>query len=137
LSDKLWRFSETEHTFHREEERRILKHPTLIRRLCQARVKQLKAARHVLAASPVIIRKQCGRPGCHCQRGEKHAGHCITYKEKGKTRTVYVPLDLVEEVKGWIEEHRRLKRLTREISQLAIGRVRTHVHARKRPAGRS
>jgi len=76
---------------------KVPKHPTLIRRLCHARVKELKATRPVLAASLVIIRKHCGRPGCHCQRGEKHPGHYITYKEKGKTRTVYVPLDLVEE----------------------------------------
>ena len=39
---------------------RIPKHSTLIRRLCQARVKQLKATGPVLAASLVIIRKQCG-----------------------------------------------------------------------------
>ena len=123
---------------------RIPKHPTLIRRLCEARVRKLKATGPVLAASLVVIRKQCGRPGCRCQRGEKHPGHYLTYKEpvcrstgrKGKTRTVYVPLDLVEEVKGWIDEHRRLRRLTQEISQLAIAQVRTHVRARKRRAGR-
>ena len=115
----------------------IPKHPTLIRRLRDARVKKLQATGPVLVASLVTIRKQCGRPGCRCQRGEKHPGHYLTYKEKGKTRTVYVPLDLVEEVKGWIEEHRRLKRLTQEISQLAIAQVRTHVTARKRRAGRS
>lgn len=116
---------------------RIPKHPTLIRRLCEARVKQLKAIGPVLAASLVVIRKQCGRPGCRCQRGEKHPGNYLTYKEKGKTHTVYVPLDLLQEVKGWIEEHRRLRRLTREISQLVIARVRTHVKARKQKAGRS
>ena len=116
---------------------KVPKHPTLIRRLCQARVKKLKATGPVLAASLVIIRKQCGRPGCRCQRGEKHPGHYITYKEKGKTPTVYVPLDLIKEAKGWIEEHRRLKRLTREISQLSIAQMRTHVRARKRRAGRS
>ncbi len=116
---------------------KIPKHPTPIRRLLQARVKKLKATGPVLAASLVVIRKQCGRPGCRCQRGDKHPGNYLTYKEKEKTRTVYVPLDLVEEVKGWIEEHRRLRRLTREISQLAIAQVRDHVKARKRRAGRS
>ena len=116
---------------------RIPKHPTLIRRLCEARVKQLKAMGPVLAASLVVIRKQCGRPGCRCQRGQKHPGNYLTYKEKGKTRTVYVPLGLIKEIKGWIEQHRRLKRLSQEISQLAIAQVRTHVKARKRRAGRS
>ncbi len=116
---------------------KVPKHPTLIRRLCEARVRKLKATGPVLVASLVVIRKQCGRPGCRCQRGEKHPGNYLTYKEKGKTRTVYVPLDLLEEVKGWIEEHRRLRRLSQEISQLAIAQVRTYVKARKRPARRS
>jgi hypothetical protein len=113
------------------------KHPTLIRRMCQARVKKLTAAGPVLAASLVTIRKHCGRPNCRCQRGEKHTGHYLTYKETGKTRTVYVPLELVEEVKGWIREHRRLKRLTQEISQLAVAQVKTHVSERRRKRGRS
>ena len=103
---------------------RVPKHPTLIRRMLDARVKKLKAGGPALAASLVKIKKHCGRAGCHCQRGEKHVGNYVTYKEKGKTRTVYVPLDLLEEVKAWIEEHRRLKRLSQEISQLAIARIR-------------
>jgi len=115
---------------------RLPKHPTLIRRMLDARVKKLRATGPVLAASLVKIKKHCGRPGCHCHRGEKHVGHYVTYKERGKTRTVYVPLDLLEEVKAWIAEHRRLRGLTQEISRLAIVRIRGHVTARRRKAGR-
>lgn len=111
-------------------------HPTLIKRMCDARVKKLAAASPVLAASLVVIEKTCGRPGCRCLRGEKHAGHYLTYKEKGKTRTVYVPLDMLEDVRLWVKEHQRIKALSQEISQLAIALVRSHVTARKRKAGR-
>jgi len=112
-------------------------HPTLIRRQCDARVKQMKATGPVLVASLVSIAKQCGRTGCRCQRGHKHTGHYITYKHEGKTRTVYVPMELLEEVNAWIQEHRRLRRLSQEISQLAIARIRTHVTEQRRKAGRS
>jgi hypothetical protein len=94
------------------------------------------AASPTLAASLVVIEKTRGRPGCHCQRGEKHPGHYLTYKEKGKTRTVYVPLDMLEDVKAWVKEHKRLRNLSREISQLTIALVRSHVSTRKRKAGR-
>ena len=90
-----------------------------------------------MAASLVTIAKHCGRPGCHCQRGEKHRGQYLTYKEKGKTRTVYVPVDLVEEVKRWIAEHRRIKTLIQELSALSVAEVRTHVRSRQLRAGRS
>jgi len=113
------------------------RHPTTIRRMLQSRLKKLQATGTVLAASLVTIDKQCGRANCRCQRGEKHRGHYITYKEKGKTRTVYVPLDMIKEVRSWIEEHRRMKKLSQEISQLAIEQIRTHVTERRRKEGKS
>ena len=116
---------------------KVPKHRTLVRRMWLARVKRLTAKGPVLAASLVWNGKRCGRPGCRCARGEKHMAYYLTYKEHGKTRTVYVPVDLVKEVRRWIQEHQRLKQLSRELSQLSIAMVKTHVRARKRRAGRS
>jgi hypothetical protein len=42
-----------------------------------------------------------------------------------------------EEVHGWIQEHRRVKQLIQEISELNRALIRTHVDERKRRAGRS
>lgn len=112
-------------------------HPTLIRHMLDARVKKLTAHRPVLSASLVRIAKHCGRQGCRCQRGEKHVGQYLTFKVSGKTRTVYVPLDLVEDVRQWIAEGRRLKLLMKETSALAVALVATHVTERRRKAGRS
>lgn len=115
----------------------VPRHPTQIRRMSEARIRQLRARGPVLGASLVQIAKQCGRSGCHCQSGKKHVGIYLTFKEQGKTRTVYVPQELRGEVARWIDEHRRLKRLMKELSALSVARVRTHVTARKRRAGRS
>ena len=116
---------------------RIPRHPTQVRHMSEARIKQLKAGGPVLGASLVQIAKQCGRSGCHCQHGEKHVGTYLTFKEQGKTRTVYVPLELRKEVARWIAEHRRLKQVMQELSALSVARVRTHVTNRERRAGRS
>jgi len=105
--------------------------------MLQARVKGLVARVPVLAASLVRIAKHCGREGCRCQKGQKHVGNYLTFKVAGKTRTVYVPLDLVAEVRAWIAEGRRLKGLMRESSLLAAALVRGHVAERRRKAGRS
>jgi hypothetical protein len=115
---------------------RIQDHPTLQRQQLDARVKQLQARGPVLAASLVQIARRCGRPGCHCTRGELHVGHYLTRSVAGKTQTVYVPVDLVDEVRAWIGEYQRLRQLIRESSQLALAQVRGHVTARKRRAGR-
>lgn len=116
---------------------KIPQHPTLIERQLQARVKELQAKGPLVAASLVTIDKKCGRPGCHCLTGEGHPGFLLTYKEKGKTRSVYVPQDLVPEVRQWIQEYKRIKPLIRQITQLALARIRTHVKTQKLKAGRS
>jgi hypothetical protein len=63
-------------------------------------------------------------------------GAQVTWKQKGKTRTVYVPKDLTDEVTASIREHQRLKRLLREISQLQLALIRGHKQAEARRAGR-
>jgi len=116
---------------------RIPTHPTLLRQMTEARVRQLTARGPVLAASLVKIARRCGRSGCHCAQGVLHVGYYLTRTVAGKTRTVYVPTELVDEVRGWIAEHRRLKQVSRELTELALARVAGHVTARKRRAGRS
>jgi len=114
----------------------VPKHPTLIRRMLESRVKKMKANGPVLAASLTQTYTRCGRSGCRCEKGDKHLKNQITFKVKGKTKTVYIPLDLVPEVKAWIKEHKRLKQLNQEISQLATARIQTYVSAAKNKAGR-
>jgi len=116
---------------------KIPQHPTLIRRMRDSRVQQLVARGPVLAGSLVQIAKHCGRPGCHCQRGEKHVGWYLTRPVGGKTQTTYVPLTMREEVQGWIQEYRRLKTLTAEISQLNRELIRTQVAQRRRSSPKS
>jgi len=111
-------------------------HPTKIKTMLDARVRRCAALSPTLAASLVVIEKTCGRKDCKCQRGEKHPGHYLTFKEAGKTRTVYVPLDMLKEVQQWVQEHRRLRTLQQEISQLTVALIKSHVATRKRKAGR-
>jgi len=101
-----------------------------------ARVRRLAQAGPLMAGSLVRIAKHCGRPGCHCQDGRKHVGWYLTRYVAGKTQTTYVPLDMVEEVRSWVETHRRVKRLIAEISELNRALVRLHVTERKRRKGR-
>ena len=117
---------------------RIPTHPTLIRRPIDSRLKQLTPKQPVLAASLVHIHRHCGQPSCHCLKGGPlHEGFNLTFKVQGKSRAVYVPQDLLTDVRSWIEENRRLKRLLREITQLTLALIRGHVQHRKRRKGRS
>jgi hypothetical protein len=115
---------------------KIPRHPTPLRRSLESRIRQYAARGPVLAASLVQIAKHCGREGCRCQSGPKHVGHYITFAVAGKTHTVYVPKDLIQEVQAWIQEHKRMKLLGQEISQLSIARIRRYVQDRRKRQGR-
>jgi hypothetical protein len=101
---------------------RTPRHPTHLRRMRDARVKRLVAQCPPLAAS---LGRQAG------------GGHHVTLKQNGKTRTVYVPQDLMEEVQASIREHQRIKRLLREITQLQLELIRSHKTEQARRAGRA
>lgn len=67
--------------------------------------------------------------------GRTTAYWLLTFKEAGKTRSVYVPKDLVKEVQSWIRNHRRVKQLVSEISTLSMAIIQRHV-PQKRASGR-
>ncbi len=116
---------------------RIPQHPTLIQRSLQSRLKLLASSTPILGASLCSYTHRCGRPSCRCHHGGPlHAGQHITFLEGGKTRSVYVPKDLVAEVRTWIAQHRRLKALLKEIHQLSVALIRTHSQNRRRKAWR-
>ena len=100
---------------------KLPKHPTLLRRMRDARVKELVPRCPPLAAS----------------LGTQRGGGCqLTLKHRGKTRTVYVPKDLKDEVEAWVQEHRRLKRLLQEITTLQLAMIKRYRTDKARRAGR-
>ena len=58
-------------------------------------------------------------------RNAKGGAH-LTLKQAGKTRTVYVPAALMEEVESSIREHQRLKKLSGEMTQVQLALIQAH-----------
>jgi uncharacterized protein DUF6788 len=106
--------------------------------MLDSRLKKLATTSPGLAASLNAYTHRCGQAACRCHHGGPlHAGQHLTFKGPGnKTRSVYVPKDLLPEVRAWIAEHKRLKQLLQEIHQLSLALVRTHARQRRRKAGR-
>jgi hypothetical protein len=112
-------------------------HPAYLLRMLQNRLKLLATSSPVLAASFGTYTHRCGRPSCRCHHGGPlHTGQHLTFKEDGKTRSVYVPQALLPEVRSWLAEHKRLKRLLHEIHQLTVALLRAKARSLKLKAGR-
>ena len=117
---------------------RVPDHPSLIRRQLHACLKRLAGTRPLLAGSLGLVYRVCGTPSCRCHHGgPKHAAYQLTFKDQGRSRSVYVPKDLVEEVRQWLAAQRRLDQLLHEIHQLSMALIRTHVRHRRLRQGRT
>lgn len=56
-----------------------------------------------------------------------HTAHQLTVSVNGKTNTVYVPLDMVKEVKTWTMNYRKMQRLIRDIAKLSMAIIHCKV----------
>jgi hypothetical protein len=70
------------------------------------------------------------RPGC------TQPGWHLTFKARGRTRTLYVPMELVASAKQWTRNYRHLKRLIRQVTRHSRALIRSHV-ANRRAASRA
>jgi hypothetical protein len=91
-----------------------------------AQLRKLAGLRPFVAASLVEVKRRCGNPRCRCARGQPHRAHVLTRKVEGRTETVHVAKDRLEEVRRWVEEYKRLKRLVRAETDACLALLRHH-----------
>jgi hypothetical protein len=81
-------------------------------------LKRIRRINPFVQASLSISKKRCGNPRCRCAReGPIHQTALLTWKEGKRTHTLYVPMEFRQEVRKWVEEGKRLKRLMGEMSK--------------------
>jgi hypothetical protein len=99
----------------------------------QSRIRRLGECSISISGSFVRTSRKCGQKNCQCAQegGEKHPSCILTSKVRGKTKAVYVPVDLAEEVESWAKERKKIKRLLKEIDELAEQLIRQHVENRR------
>jgi hypothetical protein len=89
------------------------------------------ALRQIAQLGPFIEGSLCAfkRPGC------TQPGWHLTFKQRGRTRTLYVPMGLVAEIKLWTRNYRHLKKLIRQVTRHSRALIRGHL-ANQRAASR-
>lgn len=71
------------------------------------------------SGSLVTVLRKCGKPTCHCAKGEGHPTTYLSTKQDGKTRMVYVSADCMETVTRQAQGYRRLRKHRARLAQLA------------------
>ena len=76
------------------------------------------------------VYRRCGRANCHCAKGEKHGPvFYLTRNQGGRTRNIYVPPELHDEVAAGVSAYRRYRELGQQIAEgnardLGLGKQR-------------
>jgi len=81
-------------------------------------LEQVRRVGPFIEASLTVTHKRCGRPQCRCaQEGPIHETALLTWKEKTVTHTLYVPVEMREEVRTWVDNWKLLRGLISQMSQ--------------------
>lgn len=96
-----------------------------------SRLRALGGIGPLVSGSLCRVNRRCGNSNCRCARGEPHQAWVLSFKVKGKTRTVHVPREMVTEVQAWVKEYRRVKALLGAISKDSLAIIHRHVPVRR------
>ena len=90
----------------------------VLKRMVQARMKRLHSLGPFLAGSLVAM--------------PKHNSRYLTDKPDQKTRTLYIPLARLKEVKRWNDNFKLARQLLRELSEIRRALLRAEIEAERR-----
>ena len=89
----------------------------------RSRAAQILHNAEMIAGSIVTMRRVCGKAGCRCTRGEKHVSQYLALNVGGKRKMVIIPAELLDEVKGAVDAHKKLRVASKTISQACYARL--------------
>ncbi|MEI6972617.1 MAG: DUF6788 family protein [bacterium] len=97
-------------------------------------LRQLRTVGPLIEGSLATVKRKCGTPGCRCAQGEPHEAVILCRKVLGKSYATYIPRELREEVRSWNDEHKRVKKLLKLVSQINEQIVRLYGAEKRRSA---
>jgi len=74
----------------------------------------------LLRGSLVTMSRRCGKPGCHCIDGEKHASLYLAIRRGKQRKMIYIPSELEQQVREWVQSSQEIDRLLELVSQSCL-----------------
>lgn len=100
-------------------------------RLAEAAQRHLEQIELLLANKGPFIRgsfgsrrRVCGKPGCHCTRGELHESKYLSASQEGRIRQVHVPESDVVEVSQGVARYRHFLQSEAKLVELSALQLR-------------
>lgn len=81
---------------------------------------QMRKIASMMQGSVIFREMKCGKPNCRCTRGFPHSFLVVTYKEEGKTKTVYVNKNRQAEALLLSRNYKQYKQLLKELTKVNL-----------------
>jgi hypothetical protein len=92
----------------------------MLKKQINNRINKLGKSKPFIVGSFVESKRKCGSKTCACANGGKlHNAHILTKRKNGKTKTIYIPVGMVDELEEWSLEYKKIKKLIQEIDELS------------------
>ena len=92
-------------------------------REARSRARQL-LGKEITRGTLVERARVCGKPNCHCVRGERHVSLYLTRSREGRFEQFHIPRGREEEVRAAVENWHRVKDLLEEVSSSCLERLK-------------
>jgi len=83
------------------------------------RARHLMARLHLpddaLPGSLAVSHRRCGKPSCHCAKGDGHPFATLTFMVAGKKRVETIPADWLDRIRPRVDAGRKFKTITAEL----------------------
>lgn len=70
--------------------------------------------------SLVMMRRACGKPGCRCQKGQKHHSLYLSQSNNGKTKMIYLPREAEDKANRYVKNYQKIKSVLNNVSDINI-----------------
>ena len=85
----------------------------------RSRLAQLLHQQPLIRATVSVRHVTCGKRGCRCAQGDRHRAVYLMCRAQGRTRQVFVPPSLEEEVRRWVANYHLVQELLEKVSEQA------------------
>ena len=90
----------------------------------RSRIAQLASGQWFLRGTLSERSGKCGKPNCHCAKGELHRSLYLVQSHAGRPRQICVPQAWQQRVRQAVNDYRLMQRLIEEVSELEWKRLK-------------
>ena len=110
-----------------------------LRRRARLLLARLDLPDNALPGSLAISHRRCGKPACHCAKGEGHPLGTLTFMAAGKKRVEAIPADWLDAIRPRVQAGRKFKTIAAELlainaELLVLARQQRRQQARGSPS---